>query len=138
MLAFDKTFDLFIVHVTVSVYKCLAVKRRATNDHPIFCGPLLLHENSDKDTFLFLFLHHLFGQVIDCPQVPVLGCDYEKVLKMALALAFPAAPRLTCTRHLKQNFSHALADKVGLTKQERQNIVSKILGDNGIIVHAAD
>ena len=75
--------------------------------------------------------------MIDCPQVPVLECDDEKALKMAMALAlnFPSAPRPTCTRHLKQNFSHALADKVGLTKQE-QDFTGKIFGDNGVIVYA--
>ena len=104
----------------------------ATNDHPIFCRPLLLHGNSDKDTFFsffffFFFLHHLFGQVIDCPQVPVLGSDDEKALRMAMTLAFPAAPRLTCTRHLKQNFSHALADKVVLTKQDDKILLVRFL-----------
>ncbi|GFO49611.1 hypothetical protein PoB_007611600 [Plakobranchus ocellatus] len=132
VLGFDKTFNLPNVHVTVSVYKCLAVKRRSTNDHPIFCGPLLFHGNSDKDTF-FLFLHHLFGQLMDCPQVPILGSDDEKALKHAMALAFPQAARLTCTRHLKQNFSHTLADKVGLPSQERQRFNTQIFGDNGII-----
>ena len=88
--------------------------------------------------FFFFFLHHLFGQLIDCPHEPVLGGDDEKALKIAMILVFPAAVRLTCIRHFKQNFSHALADKVGLKKQERQDIVSKIFGDNDIIVHAAD
>ena len=55
-----------------------------------------------------------------------------------MTLAFPSAPRLTCTRHLKQNFSNTLADKVGLSKFERQRLVSKIVGDNCIIVNAAD
>ncbi|GFO15308.1 hypothetical protein PoB_004181300 [Plakobranchus ocellatus] len=55
VLGFDKTFNLSNIHVTVSVYKCLAVKRRSTNDHSIFCGPLLIHGNSDKDTFFFFF-----------------------------------------------------------------------------------
>ncbi|GFO19372.1 hypothetical protein PoB_004587700 [Plakobranchus ocellatus] len=94
MLSFDKTFNLSNVHVTnfYNVYKCLAVKRRSTNDHPIFCGPLLL----------------------------------------------PQAPRLTCTRHLRQNFSHTLADKAGLPKQERQRFITQVFGDNSIIAHGAD
>ncbi|GFN78806.1 hypothetical protein PoB_000531200, partial [Plakobranchus ocellatus] len=92
VLGFDKTFSLSNVDVTVSAYKCLAVKRRSTNDHLIFCGLLLL----------------------------------------------PQAPRLTCTRHLRQNFSHTLADKVGLPKQERQRFITKIFGDNGIIAHGTD
>ncbi|GFO29255.1 hypothetical protein PoB_005576000 [Plakobranchus ocellatus] len=55
VLGFDKTSNLSNIHVTVSVYKCFALKRRSTNDHSIFCGPLLLHGNSDKDTFFSFF-----------------------------------------------------------------------------------
>ncbi|GFN94355.1 hypothetical protein PoB_002086100 [Plakobranchus ocellatus] len=39
VFGFDKTFNLSNVHVTVSVYKCLGVKRRSTNDHPFFVVP---------------------------------------------------------------------------------------------------
>ena len=44
-LGFDKTFNLGDVHVTVDVFKHLAVKRRQTDDHPIFAGPMFLHGN---------------------------------------------------------------------------------------------
>ncbi|GFR72184.1 hypothetical protein ElyMa_005699300 [Elysia marginata] len=76
--------------------------------------------------------------LLDCPQEPVLRSDDEKALRLAMACAFPNAPRLTCTRHLKLNFSRALADKVGWPKQERQHLGNMIFGDNGIIAHAAD
>ena len=137
VLGIDKTFNLSDLHVTVTVYKCLSVKRRDTGAHPIFCGPLLLHGNSDKDTF-FLFLQHLSGKLLDCPQLPVLGSDEEMALRQAMALAFPHTPRLVCTRHLKKNFSNALADKVGLVKQERKMIVGKVFGEHGIITRASD
>ncbi|GFO36292.1 hypothetical protein PoB_006279700 [Plakobranchus ocellatus] len=74
---------------------------------------------------------------MDCPQVPILGSDDEKALKLAMALAFPQAARLTCTRHLRQNFSHTLADKVGLPSHERKRFITQIVGDNGIIAHGA-
>ncbi|GFS07156.1 endonuclease-reverse transcriptase [Elysia marginata] len=57
-----------------------------------------------------------------------------------MARAFPNAPRLTCTRHLKLNFARAraLADKVGWPKQEREQLVNRIFDENGIIAQAAD
>ncbi|GFO31700.1 hypothetical protein PoB_005820500 [Plakobranchus ocellatus] len=55
-----------------------------------------------------------------------------------MALAFPQAARLTCTRHLRQNFSHTLTDKVGLPSQERQRFSTQIFYDNGIIAHGTD
>ena len=38
----------------------------------------------------------------------------------------------------KKNFSNALADKVGLVKQERKMIVGKVFGEHGIITRASD
>ncbi|GFO30783.1 hypothetical protein PoB_005728800 [Plakobranchus ocellatus] len=137
VLGFDKTFNLSNVHVTVSVYKCLAEKRRSTNDH-LFFVVLYYFIATVTGTRVFLFLHYSFGQLMDCPQVPILGSDDEKSLKLAMALAFPQAPRLTCTRHLRQNFCHTHADKVGLPKQERQRFITQIFGDNGIIAHGTD
>ncbi|GFN95346.1 hypothetical protein PoB_002185200 [Plakobranchus ocellatus] len=75
---------------------------------------------------------------MDCPQVPILGSDVGKALKLAMALAFLQAPRLTCTRYFEQTFSHTLVDKVGLPKQERQRFITQIFGDNGIISHGTD
>ena len=111
VLGIDKTFNLSDLHVTVTIYKCLSVKRLDTGAHPIFCGPLLLHGKSDKDTF-YLFLQHFPGKPLDCPQLPVLGSDEEMVLRQAMALAFPHSPRLVCTRHLeKKTFQMHLPTK---------------------------
>ena len=38
----------------------------------------------------------------------------------------------------KKTFSNALADKVGLVKQERKMIVGKVFGEHGIITRASD
>ena len=116
VLGIDKTNNLSDVHVTVTVYKCLSVKRLDTDARPTFCGPLLLHGNSDRNTF-FIFLQHLSGRLLDCAQLPVLGSDEEMALRQAMALAIPHTPRLVCTRHVKKTFSDALADKVRLMKK---------------------
>ena len=51
VLGIDKTFNLGTVHVTVTVFKCLAVKTKRREDFPIFCGPMVLHGNSDREKF---------------------------------------------------------------------------------------
>ena len=120
MLGINKTYNLSDVHVIVTVYKCLSVKRRDADAHPILCGPLLLHDNSDRDIF-FIFLQHLCGRLLDCAQFPVLGSDEEIALRQAMALAFPHTPRLVCTRRLKKKISNAFADKVGLIKKKKKD-----------------
>ena len=57
VLGFDKTLSLGNVHLTVCNFKNLSVKRKDTNDHPIFAGPMLLHGNSDLNTFRQFFQH---------------------------------------------------------------------------------
>ncbi|GFN74323.1 hypothetical protein PoB_000082900 [Plakobranchus ocellatus] len=87
VLRINKTFNLDSVHVTITVYKCLSVKGKRTDDFPIFCGPIFLHDNSDRETF-FLFLHHLSGNLAGCAQCPVFGSGEEKALRQAMSLAF--------------------------------------------------
>ncbi|GFN94916.1 hypothetical protein PoB_002142200 [Plakobranchus ocellatus] len=127
VLGIDKTSNLGNVYVTVTVYEChLSVKRQRTDEFPILCRPILLHDNSDRETFL-LFFHHLLGSLAGCAQCPVLGSDEEKALRQAMSFAFPKSPRLPCTQHLKKNFKHALADKVGMPQQQRQKLVSRFV-----------
>ena len=57
VLGFDKTFNLGELHVTVGVFKNLAVTRRDTGDHPIFTGPIFLHGNSDISSYHSFFAH---------------------------------------------------------------------------------
>lgn len=113
------------------------MKRQRTNDYPIFCGPMFLHGNSDKDTF-FLFFQHLAGVLAGCAQNPVLGSDEEKALHQAMSSAFPSSPRLVCTQHLKKNLKYALADKVGMPKKERCDILNKLFSFTGIVATASN
>ena len=66
ILGVDKTFNLGDLHVTGTVFKYLAVKRRSTDDHPIVAGPMFLHGNSDTETF-YLFFQHIQGLLHDMP-----------------------------------------------------------------------
>jgi hypothetical protein len=132
VLGVDKTFNLSDLHVTVTVFKNLALKRRTTGAHPIFCGPMFLHGNSDTDTF-FLFFQHLAGKLADADEMPVLGSDEEAGMRQAMKMAFPDAEQMSCTRHLCQNFKAFLSDKVGMAKVERNSLVKSLFGKNGLV-----
>jgi hypothetical protein len=67
VLGVDKTFNLSDLHVIVTVFKNLALTQRATDDHPIFCGPIFLHGNSDTDTFFLFFFSTLGWAVVASP-----------------------------------------------------------------------
>ena len=53
------------VHVTAAVYKNLSILMPRMNEHPVFCGPLLHHTNSDVDTFFGAVLSPFERQVDD-------------------------------------------------------------------------
>lgn len=72
VLGVDKTFNLGDVHVTVCVFKHLAVTRRDTNDHPIFAGPFYLHGNSDFLSYNSFF-SHLAGKLRGNHHIPSLA-----------------------------------------------------------------
>ncbi|GFO35735.1 hypothetical protein PoB_006224000 [Plakobranchus ocellatus] len=55
VLSFDKTFNLGQANVTLAVYKNLSVYRRTKNKHPVFCGHMFLHGESNV-TFLRFFI----------------------------------------------------------------------------------
>ena len=72
ILKFDKTFNCCEIHVTVSGFKELAVVHRDTGDHPLFFGPIMLHGNSDYDTYR-LFMQHIAAQLESAPSLPIIG-----------------------------------------------------------------
>ena len=61
-----------------------------------------------------------------CPQV-----NQNSFVRMSLA--FPTPPRLACTHHLKKNLKHALADKIGMPRDQRQKLVKHIFSPSGIV-----
>ena len=70
VLGFDKTFNLGDIHVTLAVFKNLAITRCDSNEHPILPGPLFLHGNSDYLTYLNFF-SHLSGRLQGTPSQPM-------------------------------------------------------------------
>ena len=99
---FDKTFNLSDLHVTAGVYKNLAVKSKTTGDHPLFLGPILIHGNSDFETYHFFF-SELSSRLRGVSSKPVFGFDDESALHGALRHVFHECFELYCTRHLKEN-----------------------------------
>jgi len=101
VLASDKTFNLTEVHVTMAVYKNLALCREGTHKHPIMTGPIFVHGTSDYDTYS-VFFDYLKRKLRQCSSQPVLGSDDEKAMRKAMKDAFPYAGSLVCERHFKK------------------------------------
>lgn len=55
VLCIDKTFNLGKVYVTCLVYKNVTVISKRSGGHPIFLGPLFLHNDSSTATYKEFF-----------------------------------------------------------------------------------
>lgn len=105
VLAFDKTYNLGHMYVSVTVYSNMALKRKASDTFPSFIGPNFIHRNSYFDIFA-VFMANLSGALAGCNfrQLP-LGSYAEAALRKSMAHFFPEAALIACTRHLKENLS---------------------------------
>jgi len=76
VIMYDKTFNLGPLHLTVTVFKQHSVTRMATNDNPIFFGPMCLHGNSNRSMWT-AFFQHLATALDGCEKFLVFGTDNE-------------------------------------------------------------
>ena len=132
VLGFDKTFNLCDMHVTMSGYKQLAVKRDTTGEPPLFFGPMYIHDNSDFESYATFFSHiktKLSG--VDTRKL-VIGTDDEKAMVNAITSSFPDSHHILCTRHLRQNVNQKLTD-AAVDKSDKNMLIEKMFGDEGII-----
>ena len=134
VLCIDKTFNLGEFHVTPTIYKDLSVLRRATCDHPICFGPTFIHTSSTTKANS-AFMHDIADNLSDQELGElVVGSDEKVSFKAAISRCFVGSTHVLCTRQLKQNANKQLEDKVGYPLMDRQAVLSKIFGSDGLTV----
>ena len=55
VISVDKTYNLCGTFVTITTFKFSSVIRRKTGENPLLIGPIMLHSNSDFDTYFGFF-----------------------------------------------------------------------------------
>jgi transposase-like protein len=55
-------------------------------------------------------------------------------LAKSIQMCFPEAKRSLCTKHLKDNVSEYLKNKISVNNSERHNVVEKIFGSGSFFV----
>ena len=133
VVGIDRTFNLGQCFVTLTVYKSHKVVRKTNGEPPIFIGPLMLHWDGQFTSY-YKFFTHLRGVLnLNLTQVELLlGTDDEKAMTNALDATFPEANRRLCTKHIKDNVTRQLTDKIPTNRKERAKIVKTIFGRDGI------
>ena len=138
ILGIDRTFNLGAVYVTNFVYKNTKVIRKETGDHPIFVGPMFLHWEGSFLSY-HTFLSHVKARLSEkLKGIDIrIGSDDESGLTKAIDDVFPGITRLLCTKHIKDNISEHLKNKIGINDKDRNCLLSVIFGSNGL-VNASD
>ena len=136
----DRTFNLGSFYVTAFVYKNHRVVKTNSNDHSVFLGPVLLHKEASYKVFHDCLSHvnaRLVSTIdhidIRITQAMEIGSDDEKALTKSIQMCFPEAKRSLCTKHLKDNLSEYLKNKIGVDNSERHNVVENIFGNAGVL-----
>ena len=135
VLGFDKTFNLGDTHVTVGVFKHMAVKSNVTAEHPIIVGPIYLHSISSFVSYAHFFsqLSVVIGENIPSESLKLfIGTDDEFALRKAVSHSFPNSTQILCTRHLKNNVIDYLTNQAPVEKTVRCRIVGNLFGQEGL------
>jgi hypothetical protein len=136
----DRTFNLGNFDVTSFVYKNERVIRKDSSDHPVFLGPVFLHKEANFHNYHY-FLSHISAKLassisdidVILPTQIEVGSDDEKALTKAIDVVFPNSKRSLCTKHLKDNITDYLKNKIGIKTKDRIHLIDFIFGEQGIL-----
>ncbi|XP_076057534.1 uncharacterized protein LOC143035019 [Oratosquilla oratoria] len=140
-LGVDRTFNLGPCYVTTMVYKNTKLKRKTTQEPPVFLGPMLLHWDGEYFTYQRFFSHiqAKLSSGIDRASLGfselVVGSDEEKAIVKAMKECFPGATFMLCAQHLEENTKRKLS-AIGITKTKCVN--QDIFEASGILTQPDD
>lgn len=122
----DPTFNLGDFYVTVTTYENLKVVCRKTGKHPVFIGPLFVHQKRTYETY-FHFASELLKYRKAFASLNAIGTDGEEQLSSAFEAIFPHSVKLLCSVHKRDNIRMKLRE-FGMSDQQSKEILNAIFG----------
>lgn len=126
ILGIDPTFNLGDFYVTVTTYENRILRNRKTGKHPIFIGPMLVHQRRTYETY-FHFASELLKYRKELVSLNAIGTDGEDQLRSAFSMVFPSAVKLLCSLHKRDNIKTKLRS-LGVPEQQSKEIMKSIFG----------
>jgi len=102
VLCIDPTFNLGSFYVTPMVFLHKAVVSKCTQKHPVFLGPILIHQRLNMEDYSY-FAHHIQILLPALRSIKALGTDGE-LLDMPSQMLFTCAVSSTFKTTVTQNF----------------------------------
>ena len=102
---------------------------KSSGDNLIFLGPVFFHWDASYFTFNTFFSHvkALLDSNVQCIDIRI-GSDDEGGLTKAIDNVFPNATRLLCSKHIKDNVTDHIKNKLPITKDQCSDIMSNLFG----------
>ena len=126
ILGVDATINLGDFSVTPMTYRPLKIYNVRTGKHPVFLGPLLVHQSKTEQTYRYLgsamkrFNPHTV-------QLKAFGTDGERALSNALREEFPEADHHRCFIHLRKNIEMKMSS-LGILGRDQNEFLCDIFG----------
>ena len=127
----DPTFNLGDFYVTVTTYENIMLKSRRTGRHPVFIGPMFVHQRHTYETY-FHFASEILKHRKGLGTLNAIGTDGEEQLSNAFGTVFSGAVKLLCVVHKRDNIRaklRQLAVPEHLSKDILDSIFGYQLGD---------
>lgn len=126
VLSVDPTFNLGSFYVTPITYQNLHVSSTRGGNHPLFLGPVLIHQTKTFRPF------HYFASTLTrlCPSlvsIKAFGTDGEPELIKAFKTVFTAATHLRCFNHIRRNIKDKLAS-LNIPQKVAKEFIQDIFG----------
>ena len=123
VLGVDPTFNLGDFYVTPTTYEHKLLRNRKTGKHPVFIGPVMIHQNRKHDTYYY-FASQLRKMRPGLEGLSAIGTDGEEALSSAFKTVFPGSSHLLCQIHKRDNIMLKLR-----SMNAKEPTAKQILGD---------
>ena len=124
----DPTFNIFEdnISLTVTTYINLTLENKATNQPPVFIGPLIMHQHKDWKTYS-RFANSLMAEQMELDTLLARGTDGEKALIDRFQQNFRFATFLRCFIHFKGNIKTELKNR-NISSTQQKLYMQEIFG----------
>ena len=102
------------------------LKNHKTGRHPVFIGPMLVHQKQTYETYYY-FASQLLKLNRRLSSLNAVGTDREEQLGKAFGTVFPGAVKLLCCLHKRDNIKMKLR-ALGVSEQLSREILDSIFG----------
>ena len=85
-------------YATPTINEHMLLKNRKTSKHPVYIGPVMVHQNRKHDTYYY-FASQLKKMRPGLEGLSAVGTDGEEALSSAFKSVFPGSSHLLCQLH---------------------------------------